>query len=58
MAGLIIMFVNLIHGLVKGEKAESNPWRAATLEWQIPSPPPGENFEKIPTVDRGPYEFR
>jgi cytochrome c oxidase subunit I len=58
IAGLILMFVNLFQGLRKGEKAGSNPWGGATLEWQIPSPPPKENFEKIPVVEKGPYEFR
>ena len=58
VAGLILMFANLFRGLLKGEKAEANPWGAATLEWQIPSPPPTENFEKIPVVKRGPYDFR
>ena len=57
-AGLILMFGNLIRGLFRGEKAGDNPWGAATLEWKIPSPPPVENFEKIPVVDRGPYDFR
>jgi len=57
-AGLILMFGNLIRGLIRGEKADDNPWGGATLEWKIPSPPPMENFEKIPTVDRGPYDFR
>jgi cytochrome c oxidase subunit 1 len=52
------MFGNLFHALFKGEKARDNPWGSATLEWQIPSPPPTENFEKIPIVERGPYEFR
>ena len=28
----------------------ANPWRAQTLEWQIASPPPIENFDTIPTV--------
>jgi cytochrome c oxidase subunit I len=58
IAGLILMFWNLIKGLLKGEKAPDNPWGAATLEWQIPSPPPTENFETIPVVKRGPYDFR
>jgi cytochrome c oxidase subunit 1 len=52
------MFANLFRGLRKGEKAGSNPWGGATLEWQIPSPPPKENFEKIPVVQKGPYDFR
>ena len=58
IAGLILMFANLFRALWKGEKAGSNPWGGATLEWQIPSPPPKENFEKIPVVEKGPYDFR
>jgi cytochrome c oxidase subunit 1 len=58
IAGLILMFGNLFRGLMKGEEAGDNPWAAATLEWQIPSPPPTENFDKIPVVNRGPHDFR
>ena len=57
VTGLLIFFGNLLHALLKGEKAEENPWGGTTLEWQISSPPPKENFEKIPTVERGPYDF-
>ncbi len=57
VAGLIVMAVNLIVGCLKGERAESNPWGGVTLEWQIPSPPPLENFEEIPVITHGPYEF-
>jgi cytochrome c oxidase subunit 1 len=35
----------------------ANPWEANTLEWSIPSPPPFHNFDVIPTVYRGPYEY-
>jgi len=58
VAGLIWIFSNLIQALRKGEKAGDNPWGGATLEWQISSPPPAENFEKIPVVEKGPYEFQ
>ena len=58
IAGLVLMFVNLFLSLFRGEKAGENPWGGATLEWQISSPPPTENFEQIPVVERGPYEFR
>jgi cytochrome c oxidase subunit 1 len=57
IAGLILMFLNLLHSLFRGEKAGENPWGGATLEWQISSPPPLENFEKMPVVERGPYEY-
>ena len=55
--GLILMFVNLIRSIKHGEKAGSNPWRGTTLEWTVPSPPPVENFEEIPTVTDGPYKY-
>jgi cytochrome c oxidase subunit 1 len=58
IAGLILIFYNLFQALRKGPRAEDNPWGGATLEWQIPSPPPTENFENIPTVEKGPYEFQ
>ena len=57
ISGMIIMFANLILSLRKGEKAAADPWGGKTLEWQIPSPPPVENFEEIPKVDRGAYEY-
>ncbi|MBM4350293.1 MAG: cytochrome c oxidase subunit I [Deltaproteobacteria bacterium] len=58
IGGLILMFANLVYSLFRGEKADENPWGGATLEWQIPSPPPKENFLKIPRIERGPYEYR
>lgn len=48
---------NAIISWVKGPKATGNPWRALTLEWQTPSPPPIHNFEKPPVVTSGPYDF-
>lgn len=56
-AGMIIMFANLINSFFKGKKAGKNPWGGTTLEWQISSPPPPENFEKIPIIKYGPYEY-
>jgi cytochrome c oxidase subunit 1 len=56
-AGVILIVVNLLRALRKGERAPANPWGGTTLEWTISSPPPPENFEKIPHVSRGPYEF-
>ncbi len=56
-AGLILFFANLFVALFKGQKAEANPWGGVTLEWQVPSPPPLENFEEIPVITHGPYRF-
>ncbi len=41
----------------KGPKAKANPWGGLTLEWTIPSPPPLENFDVVPTVTERPYEY-
>ncbi len=40
-----------------GPRAPANPWRALTLEWQVSSPPPVFNFDAVPTVVGGPYEY-
>ncbi len=57
--GLILMFVNIFRGIFKGDPVEANPWGGACLEWQIPSPPPTENFgEEDPVVTHGPYDFK
>lgn len=57
VTGLFTMIINLIRGLKNGKKAEANPWGGVTLEWQIPSPPPVENFEQIPVINHAPYDF-
>ncbi|MFP6700915.1 MAG: hypothetical protein VB861_04165, partial [Planctomycetaceae bacterium] len=40
-----------------GPKCGRNPWNANGLEWSAPSPPPHGNFETVPIVYRGPYEY-
>jgi cytochrome c oxidase subunit 1 len=57
VAGILILFGNLLYAMRRGEKAKSNPWGGATLEWSLPSPPPEHQFEKIPEITRGPYDF-
>jgi cytochrome c oxidase subunit 1 len=49
--------VNFFWSLFAGRRAERNPWQANTLEWVAPTPTPHGNFETIPTVYRGPYEY-
>ena len=49
--------INFFWSLFAGPRAERNPWQANTLEWAAPTPTPHGNFEAIPTVYRGPYEY-
>lgn len=55
--GLLIALVNLLKGLFNGEKAPQNPFNSLSLEWSVPSPPPHENFEKIPHVTDWTYGY-
>jgi cytochrome c oxidase subunit I len=55
VSGIVLMFSNLIRGLISGEKAPNNPWEGTTLEWRVSAPPPPENFDEIPVVTGGPY---
>lgn len=48
---------NAIWCWFKGQPAPDNPWRALTLEWQTTSPPEIENFEVLPTLQTGPYDY-
>jgi cytochrome c oxidase subunit I len=52
-----IFIFNFIRSMFKGALAGANPWRANTLEWLAPSPPPHGNFAELPVVYRGPYEY-
>jgi len=56
ITGILIIIINLIKALYSKEAAPINPWGGTTLEWTVPSPPPLENFDKIPIITRGPYE--
>ncbi|HBG05825.1 MAG: cytochrome c oxidase subunit I [Geobacteraceae bacterium GWC2_58_44] len=55
--GILIMFANFVRSLRSGARAPDNPWQGLTLEWSVPSPPPVENFEEIPTVTDWPYGY-
>jgi cytochrome c oxidase subunit 1 len=52
-----VFIVNMVRSWRWGLVAASNPWRAQTLEWQIASPPPVENFGALPVVTSTPYQY-
>jgi cytochrome c oxidase subunit 1 len=53
----LIFLYNVITSWRHGPLAPGNPWRAHSIEWQVSSPPPVFNFDEIPTVVGGPYEY-
>jgi cytochrome c oxidase subunit 1 len=58
MAQLLFVF-NLIWSAFRGRRADGNPWRAASLEWQTPDTPPvhGNWGPHLPVVYRWPYAY-
>jgi cytochrome c oxidase subunit 1 len=59
MLGLssLVFLYNIVSSWRGGPRAVANPWKSLTLEWQVSSPPPIFNFDQIPTVVGGPYEY-
>ena len=58
----LLPFVYLLLSLRYGGRAGANPWDAAGLEWEIPSPPPPHNFERtfeggVPEVTWEAYDY-
>ena len=55
---ILLFVINFVWSTVVTRTRETgNPWDARGLEWQVPSPPPPHNFEHIPVVLSGPYEY-
>jgi cytochrome c oxidase subunit I len=53
----LIFIYNIVTSWRGGPRTVPNPWRGMTLEWQVSSPPPVFNFDQVPTVVGGPYEY-
>jgi heme/copper-type cytochrome/quinol oxidase subunit 1 len=48
--GVLVVVVNVTLSLKRGTVAGPDPWKANTLEWFTPSPPPENNFDVVPRV--------
>jgi cytochrome c oxidase subunit 1 len=47
---VLLTVINVVKSLKRGPIAGGDPWKANTLEWFTPSPPPENNFDAIPRV--------
>jgi cytochrome c oxidase subunit 1 len=55
--GYFLFLVYMLWSLRYGAVADANPWGARGLEWETPSPPPTENFDKTPVVTHEAYAY-
>ena len=55
--GYLLPMVYFVWSIRYGKPAPANPWNAAGLEWQVPSPPPTSNFEEQPIVTWEAYNY-
>jgi len=55
----LLFAFNLVWSAIRGKKAEGNPWKAASLEWQTPDTPPkhGNWGAHDPVVHRWAYDY-
>jgi len=55
----VVFIFNIFWSAYRGKKAERNPWKANSLEWQTPTMPPGHgNWAKeLPIVYRWAYDY-
>ena len=55
---MLVFLANVLYSMVIARKpAEANPWDSKSLEWQLPTPVPVHNFDKIPVIDSEPYDY-
>jgi cytochrome c oxidase subunit 1 len=55
---MLVFLFNTVYSMIFVRvRAESNPWRSKSLEWQVPTPVPVNNFERIPIIDSDPYDY-
>ena len=57
MSGMLVLLGAIITSWRKGEPAGPNPWHANSLEWQVSTPPPLENFDEEPVITEDPYNY-
>ena len=55
--GMLVFLYAIISSWRSGQVAPANPWGGKTLEWQVPTPVPLENFDVLPVITADPYGY-
>ena len=55
--GYILPLFYLGWSMIWGKDAPPNPWKAMGMEWTVSSPPPKNNFARVPIVAQEPYAY-
>jgi cytochrome c oxidase subunit 1 len=55
--GYLLPMIYFTWSIFAGQKSPADPWGAKGLEWEIPSPPPTENFTVTPIVTHGTHQY-
>jgi cytochrome c oxidase subunit 1 len=55
--GFALSAIYLGWSLLKGRKAEADPWGSRGYEWLSANPPPEHNFEAAPVFAREPHDY-
>jgi cytochrome c oxidase subunit 1 len=55
---MLVFLYNLIWSmLIKREPSPANPWNSKSAEFQLPTPVPLHDFDRIPVFDSDPYPY-
>ena len=55
---MLVFIANVVYSMIFARvRAERNPWNSRSIEWQLPTPVPVNNFEQTPTFDADPYPY-
>jgi cytochrome c oxidase subunit 1 len=55
---MIVFLVNTVWSLLfRREPSEANPWNSRSIEWQLPTPVPVHDFDRLPVFDQDPYPY-
>ncbi len=55
---MLVFLYNFVYSLLFARvPAPQNPWSSRSLEWQLPSPVPVHDFDRIPVITGDPYDY-